>query len=322
MTTKNYLPTAAALFLIALGYWFFTNYGLVKKGNEITTKSTTITTQSARAQQAAHAIPAEQAAYKSVPKSTLSTVTSATTPDNTAVPAKTAIQEQIELERQKLELQRQSLEALKTRRESQVQQVNNDFQLVMGTNTLQIQNLLEDLQNQRMAQNDVNENAAAALREQNSAAQYSRDQIDLNIQNTEQSIQNARDALTLSANSLIAGTIEEQARVQGLRTDLVNLTEQLRQLKEQRVNISATVYDQIRTINSLSQSQKQSLASSQNEIQNQISSLREENVRLQNQSSQTRMSLMPLSQQISQAEQAYQETQNRIKSVEQTTVVR
>lgn len=328
MTTKDFLFTAAAVFTVALGFWFFSNYGLVRKSNvDITAKSTTTTTQTARVQRAAQSVPTPTAAVTSANATTSTTSSAASAPNaatNTTTNPNTlmAARQQLELERQKLALQRQSLDSLKARRDTNVQQLNNDFPLVIGTNSLQIQNLLDDLQNQRLAANDVKDNADAALREQISAAQLSRDEIDLNIQNTEQSLQRTRDALALGMNSVLAGTTDEQTRYQGLQTDLAVMTEQLRQLKEQRVNISATVYQQTRNINSLSQSQRENLTSNQNDIQQQISSLREENNRLQNQSTETRMSLMPLSQQISRAEQAYQDSLNKVKALEQSTVVR
>jgi len=302
MSRRNYLFLAIAFLTAGAGYWFYTNYKVIQKNGYV--KTTTTQTTITRA-------PASSPKPRTVARAPSAPVT---TNQNTE------LQNQLQLERAKLELQRQALDALRARRDSQLQQVTNVYPNQIGTNTLQIQNLLQDLQNQRLAASDVDSTANAQLREQTTAANFSRDQVDLNIQNLEQDIQNTRNALALGLDPSYAQTADEQARYGNLQTQLAAQLTQLQALKEQRLSVSANLFQQTQNINAASQSQKQNLILTQNEIQNQISSLRDENNRLQNVSTEVRMSMMPLSQQINQAEQAYQQSLQRVKDLESSIV--
>lgn len=316
--SKNYLFIASVSLLLVVGYWFFSAFTIVEKSKDITSSS---------AQQAPRAIrtaPPTNANSTTAPLTTKTVTSRQPTSYEKAqadIPTQTANQ-QLELERQKLELQQQTIQALKNRRDLQLQQMTTEFPTRLSSNSLEIQNLLQNLQNQRLAANDISEAAAAALNEQNSAERAARDRLDFEIQNLEQSLRQTSATLSLGSDPAIANMGEEVQRMQTLQNTFAQQTQELALLKDQRLNLSAYAFQQTRNINALSQAQKNDLIESQNSIQQQISSLRNENGILQQQYSETRMSLMPLSQQISQAEQAYQESLQKVKSIEQSSVVR
>lgn len=301
MQRKNFLFLAFLTLTVVTGYWFFLNYKIVKKAADLTTTSTTQTTRTV------------SRAISSEPVTNPQTKPTAAAPTQQPDP-------QLDLERQKLELQRQTLESLKARRDQQLQQMTFLYPNQIGSNTIQIQNLTQSLQSQRVAESDIQASTTAAFREQSSAERYAIERINLDIEKLEASIR--QDTASLVSNPTQVGTIDEQTRLANLQILLAQQNEQLALLKEQRVNILANTYQQTKAINNISQGQKSDLISNQNSILNEISSLRDENLRLQNDVIQTRTSLIPLNQQINQAEQAYQESLRKVKTLEQSTVVR
>lgn len=310
MHKKHYLFWGLLTATAAIGYWFHTTYTIIKKTANFTT---TVPTETKR-------LPANSNLPKA--ESTVSSQPVTETLPTTTSDSEAAIKQQLDLETQKLELQKKTLDALKQRYQLQLQQITSDFPNQINTNSAQIQNLLESLQNQRLAESDVIQSASAILREQSSAERFSRDQVDLQIQNLEQDLARSAEQLRLGLNSTYAYTSEEQDRYTKLQNLFAQQTEQLNLLREQRVNISAAAYLQTKNVTNASLSQKAGLVQTQSELQDQINNLREENIRLQTEYTQSRMSLMPLTQQIQQAEQAYQENENKVKSLQQSTIVR
>lgn len=224
---------------------------------------------------------------------------------------------QLEQEKQNLEYQKQNLDALKSRHAQQTQQVGSSYPTQIYTNNIQIQNFTDILQNLKSAENDVNQAAAAVLREQNSAAQLARDQIEPAITKLEQNILQTQEQIYVWTNNVFPLMTQQQSLLQGLQNQLAFQQQQLDLLNAQRLNISAEVLQQTRFINSATQQQKSEIVDSQIAVQDEIFSLRTEVNRLQTAYSQTRMSLVPLSQQIAQAQKVYDDQEKKVRALEE-----
>lgn len=221
-----------------------------------------------------------------------------------------------EFENQKLDQQKKYLDDLKSQLTQQTQQLTQAIPSQITNRELQIQNLNDVLDNLRLTEQDLAEAQTAFFREQSLGLQLARDQLDPSISNLEQQLQQIQQQITSWTNSLYALSFEQNAFVQNLKDLWNSQKQQLDQLNEQKLNISATALSETQWINQLSQQQRIELATIQTSVQDQISVLREEIEQLKSHETQYRASLLNLNQLIAEAEKNYTETLQKIKSLE------
>ena len=233
------------------------------------------------------------------------------------------LEAEIELEKQNLEQQKKYLDDLKAQRTLQTQQLTQAIPSQITNHELQIQNLSDVLENLRLTEQDLSEAQTAFFREQSLALQLARDQLDPSISALEQQLQQIQQQITSWTNSLYALNSEQNAFVQNLKDLWNSQKQQLDQLNEQKLNISATALSETQWINQLSQQQRIELAATQATVQDQISILREEIEQLKTHETQYRASLLNLNQLISEAEKRFSEAEKnyteklkKIKSLE------
>jgi chromosome segregation ATPase len=179
----------------------------------------------------------------------------------------------------------------------------------------QISDLMDILQAHRLAENDVNQAAANALREQSSSMAAARDEIEQNIRFLQQDIQRTQEQIDywrVNSNDLT----EQAAQLEALQNQLSSQQQQMEDLRLRRIEISTRVLEQRRQIASAAQQERADLINSENSIREQISFLRQEISRLQNARNQTRMSSNSLNDQIRQAEQETSQQEQKVRALE------
>jgi chromosome segregation ATPase len=233
---------------------------------------------------------------------------------STSPPPADRHQEQVEQENQKLAVLRDNLDTLKGQLAQQEQATNLSFPAKISEDTTQIENLTSVLQEDRLAERDVNDAAMKAMNEQSTVERAKRDQLDQNIRYMEQDIQRNQEMINYYG-SIPPNMPEQRDDLDNARNQLNAQLQQLADLRLQRLNISAQVLDQSGAINNSADQQKADIVSNEGALQNQIASLRVEITQLQNQRQQVRMSTTSLSQQIRQAEEAYNQELQKAKTM-------
>lgn len=227
------------------------------------------------------------------------------------------LQVQLEQERADLQTQRQVLENLRAQYNQQQQQSAIAFPAQINANQAQIQNLSDSLESQRMAEVDISEASQNAINEQLRAAQVAREGIEANIAIVEESIQQTQQQMAALAATVPFDLTARDTQMAQLRNQLALQTQELDNLRAQRLDISSNTLNQSRAISSLTETQRAALTDNQSAILEQIAALREENVRLQNAQTETRMSSMTLSSQINQAERVVQNQAQEVTELEE-----
>ena len=238
---------------------------------------------------------------------------------STQTPASHSSSSLLEQEKQKLMTLRQTIQGLQQQRQEQARQTgaaNSSRMSKVTQDNEQIQNLLDILQEDRLAENDLNEAAANSLREQNSAAQAARDEVDQNIELQTQEIQRTQDQISaLPFTSYIES--EDEARLADLQNILAAQQQRLGELRAQRVDISANVMNQTQAVTQTTEQNKAVVVSDEGSIRNQIESLRTEISQLQSSRGQVRSSsYSPIDSQLRQARQAYVNQEMRVRALE------
>ncbi|MEK2644913.1 hypothetical protein [Bdellovibrio sp. BCCA] len=222
-----------------------------------------------------------------------------------------SLQQQITQERQKLVTQKMALDEATARQQQQqsVQQTPAAISSQITERTSQVQNFMEELKNYEYAEQDINRRATEALREQSSAAQVARDQIDENIRTQENLIRQTREQIAYWQGNLFYVN-EREARLQDLQTLLETQTRQLQGMRDQRLALSAQILENTRALQSEKEQALSDLADSRSDLQDEIASLRIEINRLQGMQYQTRTSQMTTRSRLTQMQKDF-ETQNR-----------
>ena len=150
------------------------------------------------------------------------------------------------------------------------------------TRDLAIQSLVDDLGNYRQAEEDINQSAALALKNQDSQAALARAEVDFRIQNLEQEVRNTENDLNYWQKYPVGQEVLNQAReIERLQNQLDRQKMDLNNLRSQRVGISADVLSGSRSIQSLAEQARAELRSSIGMTQERIYTLRDEMNRLQ-----------------------------------------
>lgn len=189
---------------------------------------------------------------------------------------------------------------------------------------LAIQNLMEDLGNYRQAEDDINQSAAMAMQNQDSQAALARAEVDANMQTLEQEIRNTQNELNYWKTYPIGAEVTQQpAQIERLTNQLNQQRDQLRNLRSQRVGISAQVLSNNQSIQSLAEQARAELRDSANSTQEQVYSLRSDMERLGRTQTLSRGQLQNINQQMSKVEkdlevsnQEIRKLQDSIKNVE------
>jgi hypothetical protein len=268
---KTTLLILFTIFLVALVFWFAS-----KNPVATPTIQTAVTESGAQAPAPAPTPLSTSAATRAV----------ATAPSPTQSPPGSQLGQQLAQEKQKLDTIRQRLQSQQRQQAQQIRQANQVRMSKISQDSEKIQDLMDIIQEDRQTENELNEAAANALRDQNSAAQVARDQIDENIQTQMQEIQRTQDQLY---SMQFTGYIESEDETQfGSLQDLLQAQQQeLALLRAQRVAISASVLNQSRAITNSTDQQKAAVVSDEESIQSQIESLRNEILQIQNQRGQS-----------------------------------
>jgi chromosome segregation ATPase len=213
------------------------------------------------------------------------------------------LQAELARKAQALEAQKQTLDQLQ-RQQSQMAGAAT-YRSQMDSRDLAIQNLLDDLDRYHRAEEQINQSAAVALKDQDSQAALARTEVDTNVQALEQEIRNTQNNLTYWKSNPASQEVQNQpAQVEKLQAQLNEQKARLDELRAQRVSISATALSNSQSIQSLAAQAKAELQTSAADTQDQIYSLRSEIDRLQQSQAAEQTRLQGVSGQISRVEKA------------------
>lgn len=202
---------------------------------------------------------------------------------------------------QALEAQKQTLDQLQ-RQQSQMPGASI-YRSEMDSRDIAIQNLLDDLDRYHRAEDEINQSAALALKDQDSQTALARTQVDTNVQALEQDIRNTQNNLNYWKTNPASQEVQNQpAEVERLQTLLAEQKARLEELRAQRVSVSVTALNNSQSIRSLAEQAKAELRDGAANTQDQIYSLRSEIDRLQQGQAIEQSRLQGVSGQISKAE--------------------
>lgn len=286
--TRKTLLTILIFFIAVTSFWFFS----LKKDFKET--KALLNEQLSEQQPTARAVTA--AAKRNLAQDVVGSINSEKRKQTQA--ELEALQKTLAEEQQKLTSRQQMLASLKSR-QAQEQPINYNSQIQERSE--QISTLSSGLRDYRRAGDELSRRAAAALREQSSALNFARDQLDENIRIQEAQIRQTQEDLdywTLNFNYLT----EQHEHLNELRPLLEAQQQRLQEMRAQRLELSSTAL--LQTQNTVGQVQQVSGAYSQDQddISDEIDSLRAEIQKLREDQNTKRMSLMTLSSQISQAQ--------------------
>lgn len=207
------------------------------------------------------------------------------------------LQVELTLKTQESEARKKALVELQQRQAALVSSSGLSSQIQAREVT--IQRLLDDLVNFRQAENDLNQSATSAMKNQDSQATLAQAEIDANIQLLEQEIFKTQNELHYWRNYPSgAEVLQQPAQIERLQLRLSLQTEQLNSLRAQRVGISATILNNNQVIQSLAEEVRADLRGSVLEMKEEIYSLRSEKDRLGRTQLQSREQLQYLRRQI------------------------
>jgi DNA repair exonuclease SbcCD ATPase subunit len=225
------------------------------------------------------------------------------------------LKNQLEEERRQLQNQTEALATLQSQKTQQDEQAALNTAAQISTRTQELQSLNEQLENQRLAERDILEATATALRDQSSQVQLVREQIDQSIRAAEESISQIQDQIRFWSTNTYSVT-DREAQLESLQAALNQQQQALNDLRIQRLNVSAQVFLQQRNIEAQAQQQKNGLIENQNEIQTRIADLRTELRQLQDQQARRQMTPVPIEDQIRQTQALVKQQSDRVQALE------
>lgn len=226
------------------------------------------------------------------------------------------LQQQLIVEQQKLDQQERELQVLREAEEQKNQPseepTNNSSQI--SATSSQISEFIEELSSYDRLESEINRRASEALRDQNSQAQVLKDQLSEMIQNQEGLIRQTQDEIIFWQynGSYVNAREARQAELQSL---LESQQQQLADLRQQRLNISADILAQTRFLQEDKAQALSDLSESRNELRGEIQDLRGEIYRLQVQESQKRTSQVSSRAQLLQRQRDYEKQKQQVKSI-------
>ncbi|WP_142694710.1 hypothetical protein [Bdellovibrio sp. NC01] len=226
-----------------------------------------------------------------------------------------AMQQRLADEQQKLAQQNESFNNLKALQTQQQEQPAAYASQIQQRNT-EIQELVSSLQDYRAAEADLSRRAAAALREQSSAAAVMKDQMDENIRQQELLIRQTQEDLAYwQLNYNYAP--EREANLERLNATLSDQQQRLADMRAQRLEISQSALVGTQNVNDQVAMSSSSGSDDRAQINEEIMSLREEIRRLQNQQNQTKQSVTSMNTQVSQAQTALRQQAETVRALQE-----
>lgn len=300
--TKNSLFILVVILVVGFGIWF-TRFGQeLKRTQEIVSQKNDDTQRLLRRRTAA------------VPE-----VSAAATPDNSLKKSQLhqevqALSNQVFEENRKLETQRQYLEDLRNRTNPASTEMNYRNQI--STANREIQFLTDTLRSDQYSETDVQREVERIQAEQNSAVRFYQEQMDQNIKDQEALVRRTQEDLQYWDMNLNNLTLREQ-NVQVLQQLLAEQTQQLQNMKVQRLEIAARALENTQNVQAQARQLANDNSQARADIQDEISSLREEIQRLESNYRQTRFTQMSAQSQVQQAERNLQGQQEVIRSIQE-----
>jgi chromosome segregation ATPase len=227
----------------------------------------------------------------------------------------------INQERDKLQSLRQELSRLEQERQEQERKAALALPAQISDSNNQIADLMSVLDEQRLAEEDINRNAEMALGQQSSAARLQREQIDRDIYTTENDIRRLTEELRFKTMAPPA-TPEQAAEIDNMRNQLAASQERLSTLRSDRVNLSTSFLAQQQAINADVQSATAQLRDNETNIRSQIADLRDEIAQARTENNRAKMSLASLNDQIKQQRQEVSEQEKVVQNLQQPTAKR
>lgn len=302
MTEKSLL-TILIFFVAAASFWFFSLKKDVVETKEMLTDQPTRTRVIERS-------------VASAPKASSSPVNITTEERKAAMQSELqAMQQRLADEQQKLAQQNDDLNNLKALQTQQQEQPAAYASQIRERNA-EIQELVSSLQDYRAAETDLSRRAAAALREQSSAASVMKDQMDENIRQQELLIRQTEEQLAywqLNYNYFP----EREANLEQLNATLAEQQQRLADMRAQRLEISQSALTGTQNVNDQISMSSSAGSEDRAQINEEIMSLREEIRRLQNQQTQTRQSVMTMNSQVTQAQSALKQQAETVRALQE-----
>lgn len=223
------------------------------------------------------------------------------------------LNQQIQAGREQLESYRIYINNL--RNEQMKQNSSSQLTSQIRGHSSAIQEFLSEIKNSEYAEQEINRRVTDILREQNSAAQVARDQIEQSIRSLEARIRQTQEDITYWQGNVFYLPQREQKLLE-LNSLLQAQMRDLQALRDQRLAIAAEVL----AVTQRLQWEKEQVLSEVSEdrlnIQDEIASLREQIYSLQEEQFQVRSSRMSLSSQISQAQKDYEQLSMEVQRLE------
>ena len=226
-------------------------------------------------------------------------------------------QERLDGEKLRLEDLRRNVEALRSLKVQQNEQLSLSYPQQISQRGNEIVRLMSVLDRQKSEEVRLNLSAAAALRDQSSAASTAREQIDEQIRLLEADSQNLRDQLASIQMSPPWNTTEKQDLILTLQTQLNDLRLRINEARAERVGISLQVLQQMRDTESSVQVNREALMTEQENSQDSVDSLRNEILNLESARNRVRMSAVPLESQLIQAEERLSSQDKAVQKLEE-----
>lgn len=206
---------------------------------------------------------------------------------------------QAELAKRALELDSKKKELERLKQQQAALGGTSNLSSQIQSRDLAIQNLMEDLGNYRQAEDDINQSAAVAVKNQDSQAALARAEVDASVQSLEQEMHNTQNELQYWRNVIGAEVVQQPAQIERLQNQLNQQRDQLNNLRTQRVGISARVLNNSQSIQSLAEQARAELRASASATQDQIYSLRSDIDQMGRAQSLSRGQIQEINQKIS-----------------------
>ncbi|WP_374028959.1 hypothetical protein [Bdellovibrio bacteriovorus] len=224
------------------------------------------------------------------------------------------LRERLDVERTRLEAQRsllQELQSQQTTAASETPAPQYRTQIEEGRD--EIQTVIEQLRSYDQLEADINRRAQEALREQSSAAQLARDELDNNIRLQEEQIKQTKEDLFNADNNRFYVN-EREARLAELNARLDQQNQQLQAMRDQRMQLSATVLESTQNVQAQKEAELRELNENRSQMREEVRTIREEMGKMQEAQGESLMSEMSMRTQIQDAQRAFN---NQSKQVEQ-----
>ncbi|HWU42847.1 MAG TPA: hypothetical protein VN132_05385 [Bdellovibrio sp.] len=298
--SRNSLLTILIFFFAAASLWFFSLKKDIKKTQDLVAEQQQLPTTSTLTKNVTRSVANEA---KSARRDQLENEIS-------------ALQQTLYDEQQKLNSKNRFLTNLKERQTQQSQQQPPSYySSQIASRDEQIQDLLSGSRDFRSAEQSLNQRAAQELRNQSSAAQLARDQLDENIRQQEALIKQTEEDLdTWKYN--FGYVVEQEAHLAELSALLEAQKQRLQDMRTQRLEISATALSQSQAVNNSVQETASSYSDSQDAIYDEVNSLREEIRRLEQQRNQVHTSQMSLNSQVNQAQRDVRDQSQQVQNLQ------